>query len=219
MVGGRYIVVEGPIGVGKAALARKLSESLKARLVLEEAEANPFLEDFQRDRQRYAFQAQLFFLLSRFKRHQELAQLDLFKRDTVGDCLFERDRIFALVNLAEDELILYDQIFTLLLERVPQPDLVIYLSSRTDVLWKRIRNRQEPVEMTQDYLEELNEAYNYFFFHYDRAPLLVVNTSDAGFMEDEDNYRHLLTEVKRHRKGVKHYVPLGSRGVGLRRGD
>jgi deoxyguanosine kinase len=208
----RYIVVEGPIGVGKSALAEKLAQSLEARLVLEETEANPFLEGFQKDRKSYAFQAQLFFLLSRFRQLQELTQLDLFHRSTVGDCLFERDRLFAMVSLDEDEFVLYDQVFGLLQDRVPSPDLVIYLSARAEVLWQRHRasGQEEGVLYSREYLEDLNEAFNHFFFHYNRSPLLVVNTSDVDLLNSGDDYRHFLREVLNHRKGTKHYIPLSS---------
>lgn len=211
----RYIVVEGPIGVGKSTLAEKLANSLEARLVLEETEANPFLEGFRKDRKTYAFQAQLFFLLSRFRQLQELTQLDLFHRSTVGDCLFERDRLFALVSLDEDEFHLYEQVYALLQVRVPTPDLVIYLSARADVLWQRHRasGQEEGDFYSREYLEDLNEAFNHFFFHYGRSPLLVVNTSDVDLINSDEDYQHFLREVLTHRKGTKHYIPLSSAAV------
>ncbi|MFH1090267.1 MAG: deoxynucleoside kinase [Pseudomonadota bacterium] len=218
MEGSRYIVVEGPIGAGKAALAKKLAKNIEARVVLEEIEANPFLPAFMRDRRRRAFQVQLYFLLSRFRQQQELIQLNLFHKNTVGDYLFERDRLFALVNLNEDELALYDQVFNLLRGRVPQPDLVIYLSARSEVLWQRLKAQPRYKEtenwFSLDYLKKVNEAYNNFFYHYDRAPLLVVNTSDVDLISDEETYQHFLREVEGHQRGVKHYIPSGTIGRG-----
>ena len=207
----RYIVVEGPIGVGKTALAGMLARSLNARLILEESADNPFLAGFYRDRKRYAFQAQLFFLLSRFRQQQELSQLDLFQRNIVGDYLFERDRLFASVNLGEEDFALYDQVFGLLADRVTEPDLVIYLAAPARVLWKRIKNRTGLSGwITQSYLEELGEVYNNFFHHFDRSPLLVVNESGVDFTRDQENYGRLLKEVTDHTSGVKHYIALPS---------
>ncbi len=209
MENSRYIVVEGPIGVGKTLLAEKIADSLGARLILEKNEENPFLPHFNRDKNRHAFQAQLFFLLARFRQLKDLNQLDLFQRVTVGDCLFDRDRLFATLNLDENECAMYDQIFNILRERVPQPDLVVYLSARTEVLWRRFKeSRRRDDSMDFDYFKDVNEAYNRFFYHFDRAPLLVVNTSDVDFLNDEENFGHLLNEVKTHQKGVKHYIPL-----------
>ena len=213
----RYIAIEGPIGVGKALLADKMAHSLGSRLVTAENEANPFLEGFYKDPQRYAFQTQLFFILSRFKQQRELAQLDLFHRGTVSDYLFERDRIFAQINLSEDELGLYDQVFGLLKERSLPPDLVVYLSVRTDILKKRLKDyRSGGAPLDPGYIEKLNERFHQFFFHYNEAPLLVVNASEADFINDDEEYERLLTEVQRHRKGVKHYVPVKELDEGLK---
>ena len=215
MGNGRYIVVEGSVGVGKGRLAEKLAETMQSRLVLEETEANPFLTDFQRDGARYAFQAQLFFLLSRFRQQQELMQLSLFNRGTVSDYLFDRDRLYALLNLSEAEFALYDQVFQLLLHRLPGPDLVVYLSAGTEVLWKRLRGRPLESALSREELERLNEAYHRFFFYYDRSALLVVNTDGVDFVEDEDAFKQLLKEINRHRRGVKHYVPWSAESAGL----
>ncbi|MEW5722844.1 MAG: deoxynucleoside kinase [Thermodesulfobacteriota bacterium] len=214
----RYIVVEGPIGAGKTALARKLADSLGARAVLEEIGANPFLAGFQKDRERFAFQTQLFFLLSRFRQQQQLSQLDLFHQGMVADYLFDKDRIFALLHLSEAEFSLYDQVFQLLQGRVPRPDLVIYLSFRSEVLWRKLKSRREEgAWLNLDYLRDLGEAYNHFFFHYNLSPLLVVNAPDPDLFENEDNFRHLLREINSLRKGVKHYVPLGTAESGTKR--
>lgn len=211
----RYIVVEGPTGVGKSALAEKLAERLDARLVLEVHEANPFLSDFYVNKDRPALQAQLFFTLSRYRQFKDLSQLDLFQRTTVSDCLFERDRLYAMIHLDENEFALYEQIFNLLKDRLPTPDLVIYLSARTDVLCERLKERagnEEPPD--RERLEQLNEMYIRYFYHYDRAPLLVVNTSDVDILTDAENLRHLVRVIHEHRKGVKHYIPLNSRDDG-----
>ena len=216
----RYIAVEGPIGVGKADVARKLAESLGARLVVEDSEANPYLDKFLNDQERYAFQAQLFFLLSRFRRQRELFQQDLFERDTVADFIFERDRLYAALNLNEQDFVLYDQVFDILKGQVPQPDLVIYLSARADVLWQRVKSlRQENAWYSPAYVEDLNEAYNNFFFHYSQAPLLVVNVSSVDFIRDEEQYHQFLKVVEGHHKGVKHYIPLSEAPDGLKLGD
>lgn len=213
----RYIVVEGLIGSGKAALAEKLAGSLSANLVLEENDNIPILKLFLKERRRYAFQTQLSFLASRYKQQRKLPQYDLFHSSIViSDCLFDRDRLFARVNLDDEEFALYDQFFSIMAERAPQPDLVIYLSATTEVLWKRVRaSKDEDVWISREYIAELNEAYNSFFFHYNRSPLLVVNTSDVDFVSDDNNYGHFLREVINHKKGVKHYIPFGVSEISL----
>jgi deoxyguanosine kinase len=209
----RYIVVEGPIGVGKTTLAQILTERLSARSVLEPVEENPFLAGFYADPRKHAFQAQLFFLLSRFQQQQALFQQDLFTRSTVADYLFAKDRIFAALTLAPAELTLYHQIYDLLGPRVVRPDLVVYLQARTDVLTSRIRKRGRDFErgLEPAYLEALATAYNDFFFHYDDSPLLVVNTSDIDIEASPEDLETLLGVIRKHRKGTQHYVPLGTR--------
>jgi deoxyadenosine/deoxycytidine kinase len=209
----RYIAVEGPVGVGKSALARILAERLGARLIEEAPEENPFLRAYYHDRKKHAFQAQIFFLLSRFQQQQALFQQDLFSRSTIAEYLFARDRIFALLTLGSDELALYDRVYELLGPRVVKPDLVVYLQARADVLLARVRRRGRDYERSIDlaWLEGLSKAYSEFFFHYDETPLLVVNASDIdleGNMQDVDA---LLAVVRKHRKGTQHYVPLGTR--------
>jgi deoxyadenosine/deoxycytidine kinase len=208
----RYIAVEGPIGVGKSTLCALLAERLGGRLVLEPADENPFLPGFYADRKKHAFQAQLFFLLSRFAQQQELLQQDLFSQATVADYLFSKDRIFAALNLGPAELALYERVYELLGPRVVKPDLVVYLQARTDVLLSRIRRRGRDHERAIDagYLDALSRAYNDFFFHYDETPLLIVNVSDIdlGIPEDQEA---LLAVIRRHRKGTQNYVPLGTR--------
>jgi deoxyguanosine kinase len=209
----RYIAIEGPIGVGKTSLAQILAERLGARLVLEPIEENPFLAQFYDDARKFAFQTQLFFLLSRFQQQQVLHQQELFSRSTVADYLFAKDRIFAALTLDQNELALYDRLFGALGPRVVKPDLVIYLQARTDVLVQRIRRRGRAYERQIDpaYVESLATAYNVFFFHYEETPLLVVNTSDIDLVDSAEDVEALVTVIRRHRKGTQHYLP-GRRG-------
>jgi deoxyguanosine kinase len=209
----RYIVIEGPIGVGKTSLARLLAKELNARCVLEKAEENPFLPHFYLDRKKYAFQAQIFFLLNRFQQQKEIAQLDLFNQVTLCDYLFEKDKLFATLNLDDHELALYEQIFQLLNIQLPTPDLVIYLQAKPDVLLHRIRSRNNPYEKEIDfeYLKSLTDAYNYYFFHYDQTPLLVVNTSEIDFVNRKEDFGQLVREIKQMKKGTSYFIPLRSK--------
>lgn len=204
------MVIEGPIGVGKTSLATLLAKKFNGRLILEVVEENPFLSSFYDDRQKYAFQTQLFFLLSRFRQQQELFQQDLFNSVTLSDYLFAKDRIFACLNLDPIELGLYDRIFEALGNRTTKPDLVIYLQARLDVLFTRIRRRGREFERKIDpaYLEDLIKAYNEFFFHYNESPLLVINTSDIDFVQNEEDLENLVGVIKRMRKGTHHYIPI-----------
>jgi len=210
----RYIVVEGPIGVGKTSLCNLVAERFNARRVLEVWEENPFLSNFYADRQKYAFQTQLFFLLSRFKQQQELFQQDLFSSVTVSDYLFAKDRIFACLTLDTHELALYDRVFEALGARVAKPDLVIYLQANLDVLLHRIKRRGREFERKFDpgYLQELVHAYNDFFSHYTDTPLLVVNTSDIDFVNNEADREGLMAAVLKARQGgTHHYAPQAAR--------
>jgi deoxyguanosine kinase len=208
----RYIAVEGPIGVGKTTLAHILGERLGGHVVLEAVEENPFLASFYADRKKHAFQAQLFFLLSRFQQQQALFQQDLFSQATIADYLFAKDRIFAALTLGADELSLYERVYELLGPRVVRPDLVVYLQARTEVLQARIRRRGRVFERSIEasYLDALAKAYSDFFFHYDESPLLVVNTSDIDLEGSPQDLEALLTVIRRHRKGTQHYVPMGT---------
>lgn len=209
----RYIVVEGPIGVGKTSLSNLLAQRFNGRRVLEVVEENPFLSNFYTDRNKFAFQTQMFFLLSRFRQQQELFQPDLFSAVTVSDYLFAKDRIFACLTLDQNELALYDRVFEALGPRVAKPDLVIYLQARMDVLGTRIKKRGREFERKFDmgYLEELCKSYNEFFFHYSETPLLVINTSDIDFVNNKDDQENLLNVISKHRHGTQHYVPVASR--------
>lgn len=206
----RYIVVEGPLGVGKTSLARLLAETFNAKTVLERADDNPFLEKFYQDRSKYAFQTQIFFLLTRYQQQQDILQADLFRQDIVCDYLFAKDRIFAFLNLSEDELVLYEWIYQLLDQRVVKPDLVVYLQAPVPILVKRIKNRALWYEknVTEDYLEKVSRAYNTFFFHYKETPLLVVNTSSIDFVKREADLKNLIREVRNTDKGVR-YLTIG----------
>ena len=209
----RYIVVEGPIGVGKTALTRALAKRFSARSVFELVEENPFLASFYQDRNKYAFQTQLFFLLSRFKQQQELFQQELFSQATVSDYLFAKDRIFASITLDPNELALYERVYEHLGPRVMKPDLVIYLQARLDVLLARIRKRGRDFERKFDpeYLAELSRTYNDFFHRYDETPLLVINTSDIDFVETEKDFEELVRAIGSIKAGTHYYQPLGTR--------
>jgi deoxyguanosine kinase len=211
--GARYIVVEGPLGVGKTTLARLLAEEFNARPIFEQVEDNPFLKKFYDDPRAYAFQTQLFFLLSRYRQQCALMQQDLFVQHTVADYLFAKDQIFAQVNLEADELTLYRQLFGLLDARLPKPDLVVYLQARGNVLIERLRKRDRDYErrIAPEYVERIAEAYREFFFYYDETPLLVVNSSDVDFVTRREDLADLIREIRNMGQGVQHYIPLGSR--------
>ena len=209
----RYIVVEGPIGVGKTSLAKLLAKEFNARCILENVGDNPFLPDFYEDRKKYAFQAQIFFLLNRFQQQREIAQLDLFNQITLCDYLFDKDRVFASINLDDHELALYEQVFHLLNVQISSPDLVIFLEAKPEVLLHRIKSRNVSYEREIDleYLKTLTEAYNYYFFHYDQSPLLVVDTSEIDFVSRREDLDQLLREIKQMRKGTWYFIPMRSK--------
>ena len=206
----RYLVIEGVIGAGKTSLSRMLSERLSAQLVLEEVEENPFLKDFYRDRARFAFQTQMHFLFSRYQQQRDLKQTDLFSEKLVADYLFQKDRIFASLNLVDRELAMYERLVGWLELDVVKPDIVVYLQAHPDTLMDRIARRNRPFEkdMDRDYIARLNDAYNHYFFHYTDTPLLVVNTNPIDFVNEPDDYEDLVRRILSHRQGTMYYTPI-----------
>jgi deoxyadenosine/deoxycytidine kinase len=207
----QYIAIEGPIGVGKTSLAERLATRLDAALVLEETE-NPFLADFYAGRAGAALQAQLFYLLNRHRQQLTLRQGDLFAQMTIADYVFDRDKIFAYLNLDDNELFIYQRLFDLLVRDVAPPDLVIYLQAPTDVLVRRLRDRAKEHESDDlrpepAYVRELNEAYQHFFFHYAATPLLVVETSQVDLATSDAAIDDLLRQVRTMTRGTRYYVP------------
>jgi deoxyguanosine kinase len=206
----RYIAIEGPIGVGKSALADRLGARLDATIVLDETD-NPFLTDFYAGRPGAAFHAQLFFTLARHRQQMSLRQSDLFSQLTICDYLFERDKVYAYLNLDDNELFIYQRLYELLVPELATPDLVVYLQAPTDVLRRRLRERSRadgdvPLP-DDDYVRELNEAYNHFFFHYDASPLLVIETSQVDLSWGEAALGDLERQIRTMGKGTRYYVP------------
>ena len=207
----RHIAIEGVIGAGKTTLAAMLGETLGGQVVLERFEENPFLKDFYRDPERFAFHTQIFFLLARYKQQRELFQADLFHRFLITDYIFEKDKIFAHLNLESDELHLYETIVASIEHNIPTPDLVVYLQSSVQRLTQHIKQRGRAYEqdMSEGYIKELNEAYNYFFFRFKATRLLIVNAADLDFVNRKDHYEQLLREILRPNKApVEYFSPL-----------
>lgn len=207
----RYLAIEGPVAVGKTALAERLAVRVDATAILEDGD-NPFLADFYQDKPGAALQSQLFFLLSRHRQLAGLRQTDLFSQVTVCDYLFERDRIYAYLSLDDNELYIYQRLYELLARDIPQPDLVVYLQAPTDLLVKRLRDRSRDPEsgahrLAPEYVKELNEAYQHFFFHYTATPLLVVETSQIDFGRSDEAVDDLLRQITAMGKGTQYYVP------------
>ena len=206
-----YIAVEGVIGVGKTTFAQMLAQRIDADLLNEEVFENPFLVDYYKNRARYALSCQLYFLISRFQQQQQLMVRDLFAQRIVADYLFAKDAIFASVALSERELTLYNKIAPALSRDIPKPDLVIYLQAGTHVLLSRIRKRsfsfEKPIDF--DYIEMLNKAYDYFFFHYSDTPLLVVKTDEIDFVNTPEHFDDLIEQIHKPISGKKYYVPAG----------
>jgi|SRR5215469_8699091 len=204
-----YIAVEGPIGVGKTSLAEKLAREINARLVLEDADNNPFLPRFYQDPDKYAFPAQLYFLLTRYNQQRDLLQQDLFAQATVADYLFAKDRIFAAMNLLPDELKLYEGVYNLLDAEMAKPELVVYVRASIEVLAERLRKRNRDFEryISYEYLERVSAAYRDFFFYYDEAPLLVVDTSEIDFVANTEDLADLVREIDNAGHGTQYFVP------------
>jgi len=205
-----YLAIEGPIGVGKTRLAERLAAKLEATTILEDAE-NPFLADFYADRPGSALQAQLFYLLNRHRQLTGKRQADLFLQTTICDYVFDKDKIFAYLNLDDNELFIYQRLFDLLARDVPPPDLVVYLQAPTDLLLERLRQRAKDPELelplpAEEYVRELNEAYQHFFFHYTATPLLVVETSEFDPESDDAALDELVKQIKGMGKGTRYYV-------------
>ncbi len=207
----RHIAIEGPIGAGKTALAERLGTRLDATVVLEDTD-NPFLADFYADRPGSALQTQLFYLLNRHRQQTALRQSDLFSQVTIADYVFDKDKIFAYLNLDDNELFIYQRLYDLLARDVPSPDLVIFLQAPTDVLLRRVHTRRRDPESValqpdDDYVRELNEAYHHFFFHYNATPLLVVETSQFDADGSDEAVDHLIKQIDGMGPGTMYYVP------------
>ncbi|MGH9440998.1 MAG: deoxynucleoside kinase [Thermoanaerobaculia bacterium] len=207
-----HIAVDGPIGVGKTSLVGLLAKRFEGVKVLEDID-NPFLPDFYKNKKGAAFQTQLFFLLSRYQQQREIAQIDLFSGLVVADYTFPKDKIFACLNLNDSELLIYEKLYGLLAESVPKPDLVIYLQGSLETCLKRLKKRMMNFEKTisVDYVRQLIEAYNYYFYHYEETPLLVVETNEIDFVNRPEHFEDLVAQIQKTRKGVQYYVPIGSR--------
>ena len=205
-----YIAIEGPIGVGKTSLANLLSKELGARLVLEDFEDNPFLSDFYNDPDRFGFQTQLFFLLQRYRQQQDLRQVDMFQKLLITDYMFVKDRLFASLNLDDKEMSLYDTVATLLERNIIKPDLVIYLQGDTDVLMNNIAKRGRNMErnITWEYIDALNQVYTEYFFRYEETPLVIINTNNIDFVENEGDLKEVIKYIRQPITGTKFFDPV-----------
>ena len=205
-----YIAIEGPIGVGKTSLAQLLSKELGARLVLEDFEDNPFLPDFYNDPERFGFQTQLFFLLQRYRQQQDLRQVDMFQKLLITDYMFVKDRLFASLNLGDKEMQLYDTVASLLERNIIRPDIVIYLQADTDVLMKNIEKRGRNMEknVTWEYIDALNQVYTEYFFRYQDTPLVIINTNNIDFVENESDLKEGIDYIRQPVSGTKFFNPV-----------
>ena len=205
-----YIAIEGPIGVGKTSLAQLLSKELGARLVLEDFEDNPFLPDLYNDPERFGFQTQLFFLLQRYRQQQDLRQVDMFQKLLITDYMFVKDRLFASLNLGDKEMQLYDTVASLLERNIIKPDIVIYLQADTDVLMKNIEKRGRNMEknVTWEYIDALNQVYTEYFFRYQDTPLVIINTNNIDFVENENDLKEVIDYIRQPVSGTKFFNPV-----------
>ena len=205
-----YIAIEGPIGVGKTSLAQLLSKELGARLVLEDFEDNPFLPDFYNDPERFGFQTQLFFLLQRYRQQQDLRQVDMFQKLLITDYMFVKDRLFASLNLGDKEMQLYDTVASLLERNIIRPDIVIYLQADTDILMRNIEKRGRNMEknVTWEYIDALNQVYTEYFFRYQDTPLVIINTNNIDFVENENDLKEVIDYIRQPVSGTKFFNPV-----------
>jgi deoxyadenosine/deoxycytidine kinase len=204
----KYIIVEGPIGVGKTVLAELIAKEINIKFIPEQKD-DLFLHRFYNDMRSYAFQTQIYFLLTRYKQQIEINQLDLFSQSIITDYMFAKDRIFAYINLTEEELIIYEKLYSLLNIKIRKPDLMIFLQADTSVIMQRIKRRGREYERNihEDYIDKLNKAYNNFFFYYKDSPLLVVNTNNVDFVNNRAHFNDLINQIKEMSTGTKYYVP------------
>jgi deoxyguanosine kinase len=207
----RHVAIDGPIGVGKTSLAELLARRFHGTKILEDVD-NPFLGEFYKKKTGSAFQTQLFFLLSRYQQQREIAQIDLFTNLVLADYHFPKDKIFACLNLDDSELLIYDKLYSLLADSVPKPDLVLYLQGSLETCMKRIKKRSRSIEkgITPEYLAQLIEAYNYYFYHYEETPLLVVDTNEIDFVNQHADFEDLVAQIQKAKRGVQYYVPAGT---------
>ena len=205
-----HICIEGTIGVGKTSLAKLIADEMDTKTVLEKFEENPFLSNFYSDKKRYAMQTQLFFLLSRYKQHQDLQQMDMFTNAIVSDYMFDKDRLFAALNLTDMELDLYSRIANELQKNIVYPDLIIFLQSETDRLMHNIKIRGRAFEEDMDwkYIDELNQIYNEYFFRYDKGPLVIINTNDIDFVNNLDDLKAIIDFIRQPSEGTRYYNPI-----------
>jgi deoxyadenosine/deoxycytidine kinase len=205
-----YVAIEGPIAVGKTSLAKLLSERLGARLILEGFGENPFLSDFYEEPERYAFQTQLFFLLQRYQQQQELRQVDMFHNLLIADYMFVKDRLFASLNLDEKEMTLYDTVANLLEKNVINPDLVIYLQANTDTLMRNIARRGRDMEknISEEYINALNQLYTEYFFRYQNTPLVIINTNNIDFVHNQEDLDEVINYIRQPVMGTKFFNPV-----------
>ena len=207
-----HIAIEGTIGVGKTSLAKVLGELIDAKLILEEFKENPFLVEFYKDSERYAFQTQLFFLLSRYRQQQQLQQTELFTKTLISDYMFIKDRLFAALNLNDMEMSLYNSVAQILEKSVSSPDMVIFLQSDTDRLMHNIKIRGREYEKMIDwkYIDALNQMYNEFFFRYDSSPLLIINTNDIDFVNNKNDLEEIIQFIRTPGEGTRYFNPMKS---------
>ena len=205
-----HICIEGTIGVGKTSLVNLLAKEMDAKTVLEKFEDNPFLKDFYSDRTRYAMQTQLFFLLSRYKQQQQLQQMDMFTKSIISDYMFDKDRLFAALNLGDMELDLYNRIANELQKNIVYPDLTIFLQSETDRLMYniKIRGREFEKKMDYSYIDNLNRIYNEYFFRYDKGPLIIINTNDIDFVNNKNDLTEIIDFIKQPSEGTRYFNPM-----------